>query len=132
MGKASTSGFWSRESIIASLCVVIPLGFWFKLYNGSGAWWFNNYGAGVVYEIFWCLAVFLIWPKKINATKISVSVFVVTCLLEVLQLWHPAFLERVRETFLGAALIGTTFDRWDFPHYALGCLIGWLWMRTFE
>jgi hypothetical protein len=129
MGRASISIFWSRVSIFVSLCAVIPVGLGFKFYDGPGAWWFNNYGAGVAYEIFWCLVVFLIWPKKRNATKIVVGVFVVTYLLEALQLWHPTFLEKVRATFLGAALIGTTFTWWDFPHYALGSSIGWLWMR---
>jgi len=109
--------------------VVVPLGFWFKLYDGPGAWWFNNYGAGVVYEIFWCLLLFLIWLKKENTTKIAICVFVVTCMLEVLQLWHPVFLQTIRSTFLGAALIGTSFVWWDFPHYALGSLLGWLWMQ---
>ena len=118
-----------RIRIILSLCLVVPLGFWFKLYDGPGAWWFNNYGAGVVYEIFWCLVMFLLWPKKRNVIRIAVAVFFLTCALEVLQLWHPGFLQGIRDTFLGAAMIGTTFTWWDFPHYALGCLIGWLWMR---
>lgn len=130
--RAVISFLCHRIGILLSLCVVVPLGFWFKLYDGPEAWWFNNYGAGVVYEIFWCLAVFLILPRWVNCTKIAMGVFVVTCLLEVLQLWHPVFLERVRATFLGSALIGTTFAWWDFPHYALGCLIGWLWMRGLE
>jgi hypothetical protein len=30
----------------------------------------------------------------------------------------------LRGTFLGAALLGTTFDWWDFPHYVIGCAIG--------
>ena len=41
--------------------------------------------------------------------------FVVTCVLDVLQLWHPMFLENVRATFLGNAILGTTFVLWDFP-----------------
>jgi hypothetical protein len=30
---------------------------------------------------------------------------------------------------LGKALLGTTFVWWDFPHYALGSFVGWLWIR---
>lgn len=30
---------------------------------------------------------------------------------------------------LGRTLIGTTFSLWDFPHYVLGCVLGWLWLR---
>ncbi len=119
-----------RKWILLSLCIVIPLGFWFKFYTGPGEFWFNNYGAGLVYEIFWCLVVFLlVRPVRENTVKIAVMVFVVTCLLEVLQLWHPMFLESIRKTFLGSAILGTTFVWWDFPHYVLGSTIGLLWMR---
>ena len=129
--------------ILFSLCVVTPSGFLFKWYNGPGRWWFNDYGAGVLYEIFWCLVLLLLspgsqtqnsalggQPTSKSTIRIAVGVFAVTCVLEVLQLWHPAFLEKIRATFLGSALIGTTFVWWDFPHYALGSFIGWLWMRT--
>jgi len=119
-----------RIGSIFSLCVVVPMGFWFKLYNGPAAWWLNDYGAGIFYEIFWCLVLFLIQPSRANCTKIAVGVFAVTCVLEVLQLWHPAFLQQIRDNFIGAALLGSTFAWWDFPHYALGSLIGWLWMRA--
>ena len=119
-----------RKWILLSLCLVIPLGFWFKFYTGPGEFWFNNYGAGLVYEIFWCLVVFLlVRPVRENTVKIAVMVFVGTCLLEVLQLWHPMFLESIRKTFLGSAILGTTFVWWDFPHYVLGSTIGLLWMR---
>jgi hypothetical protein len=82
--------------------------------------------------------VFLLWPRleqdsqngRIkNEARIAIGVFVVTSLLEVLQLWHPWALEQARATFLGRALLGTTFAWWDFPHYALGCALGWVWMR---
>jgi hypothetical protein len=70
----------------------------------------------------------LIFPKKKLVNKIPLWVFVITCALEVLQLWHPKFLETIRSYFIGAALIGTTFSWWDFPHYAIGCYLGWLWI----
>jgi hypothetical protein len=84
----------------------------------------------MVYEVFWCLLVFFFWPRCQNALKIALGVFAVTCLLEVLQLWEPVFLEKIRATFLGRAIIGTDFTWWQFPYYALGSLIGWLLLRT--
>ncbi len=122
--------FLKRKWVLLSLCVVTLTGFSFKSYSGPGAWWFNDYGAGVFYEVFWCLVIFFLLPKKKHTTHIAASVFVVTCLLEILQLWQPPFLEQLRSTFLGAALLGTTFVWWDFPHYLLGCFLGWLWMRV--
>lgn len=118
-----------RRRVLLSLLVVTPAGFALKLYAGPGQAWVNNYAAGVVYEIFWCLALLLVWPRRSSVTRIALGVFLVTCLLELLQLWHPWVLEQVRATFLGRALIGTTFSWWDFPHYALGCGLGWLCMR---
>jgi hypothetical protein len=119
----------ARKRILISLLIVTPTGFLFKLYCGPAQGWFRNYGAGVLYEIFWCLFFFYFWPRKEMITRIAVGVFLVTCFLEILQLWHPWFLEQIRSSFFGSALIGTTFVWWDFPHYALGCCIGWLWMR---
>jgi hypothetical protein len=106
------------------------LGFALKLDDGPGQDWVNNYAAGVLYEVFWCLVLFLVWPRPEYITRIAVGVFLVMSLLEVLQLWHPWLLERFRDTFLGKALIGTTFSWWDIPHYVVGCALGWLWMRV--
>lgn len=111
------------------MLIVTPLGFGLKLYEGPGQNWFNNYAAGALYVIFWCLVAFLFWPRLELITWIAVTVFAVTSLLEVLQLWHPRLLEGIRASFLGRTLIGTTFAWWDFAHYALGCALAWLWMR---
>ncbi len=40
-------------------------------------------------------------------------------------LWHPAPLEALRATFLGAALLGSNFFWSDLPIYPVGCLAGW-------
>ena len=119
-----------RGRILLSLAIVTPLGFLCKLYAGPGHRWLNNSAAGLLYEIFWCLVLFFIWPRRRYATRIAVVVLAVTSLLEVLQLWHPWLLEQVRAAFLGRALIGTTFSWGDFPFYVLGCALGWLWMRA--
>jgi hypothetical protein len=117
-----------RGRTLLSLLVVTPLGFLSKLYAGPARGWFNNYAAGVLYEVFWCLVLFFFWPRRESAMKIAVGVLATTSALEVLQLWHPGLLEQIRATFLGRALLGTTFAWWDFPHYVLGCALGWLWM----
>jgi hypothetical protein len=114
---------------VFSLLAVTPLGFLFKIYSGPAQRWFNDYGAGLLYEIFWILVAFLIFPKEKFIRKITAWVFIVTCALEVLQLWDPWPLHLVRSYFIGRALIGTTFSWWDFPHYAIGCFLGFLWLR---
>ncbi len=116
--------------MILSLFVVTPLGFLFKFYSGPAHWWFNNYGAGLLYVVFWILVVSFFVPDRKWVNRIPILVLIVTCALEVLQLWHPWFLEKIRSYFLGEALIGTTFVWWDFPHYILGSLIGWFWLKA--
>lgn len=119
-----------RVPIFLSLAIVTPLGFFFKFYSGPGRAWFNDYGGGVLYEVFWILVLFFIWPKRSEVFKIPVTVFGVTCMLEFLQLWHPPFLGVIRSTFLGQTLIGTTFVWWDLAHYLLGSVIGWFWLQV--
>jgi hypothetical protein len=118
-----------RQRVLLSLLLITPAGFLLKLYAGPAQAWFNNYVVGILYEVFWCLILFFIWPRRARTTRIAVAVFLVTSFLEALQLWHPWALEQIRATFLGRTLIGTSFAWWDFPHYVLGCGLGWLWMR---
>jgi len=124
------SYIYQRRWIFFSLCIVTVLGFLFKYYSGQGRLWFNNYGAGLLYEVFWCLVVFFFVPKRRHIGNIAVGVFIITSILEVLQLWQPPLLQQLRSTFLGKALLGNTFVWWDFPHYLAGCVLAWLLMRV--
>ncbi len=118
-----------RKHVIFWLMIITALGFTFKFYSGTARWWFNNHGAGALYEVFWILVIFFFLANRQSTLKTVILVFAITCGLEILQLWHPRVLEQIRSTFLGSALIGTTFSWWDFPHYAIGCAIGWLLMQ---
>jgi hypothetical protein len=109
------------------LTAIVPVGFYTKLYDGPAADWVNDSLGGVFYEVFWCLAVFLVFPKARSRT-IALSVLVVTCILEFAQLWHPTALTIIRSHFLGATLLGTTFSWYDFPYYVVGAAIGWAWV----
>jgi hypothetical protein len=120
----STQRAWT----LASLLVVVPLGFYSKLYAGPAANWVNNSLSGVLYVIFWCLLIFLLVPNA-KPGIIALAVLAVTCALEFAQLWHPPALEWARSSFMGQALLGTCFTWSDFPYYVFGCGIGWLWMR---
>lgn len=118
-----------RRLTLISLLMVIPLGFLFKFYSGPGDRWLNNYAAGVLYEIFWCLAAFWVVPRRRAISLIPLWVFGITCALEILQLWNPPILQFLRSSLAGRLLLGTKFSWWDFPHYAVGCVIGWFWLR---
>ncbi|NJL84105.1 MAG: DUF2809 domain-containing protein [Chloroflexaceae bacterium] len=118
-----------RWLVFFSLLLVVPLGLFSKTYNGPGDRWLNHFGGGVIYEIFWCLFFFGLFPGKKSISLIPLWVFAITALLELLQLWQPPFLQTLRATWLGRTLLGTTFSAWDFPHYLLGCAIASLWLR---
>ena len=120
------SHFRARTYTILYLLVVTPLGFLFKFYTGPGRWWFNDYGVGVLYEIFWILVVFFFFPTKKAANRIPPWVLAITTLIKILQRYHPWYLEKIRLYFLGSVFIGTTFSWWDFLHYTIGCFIGWI------
>ena len=111
--------------------IIIPIGFYTKFYNGPGAHWVNNSLGGVLYEIFWCLVIFFTLPKT-RPFIIACSVFIITSILEILQLWHPPFLQAVRRTFIGKTLIGTSFVWPDFLYYLIGCSIGLLIMHLVQ
>lgn len=105
-----------------TICLIIPFGFLAKLYSGPAYTWVNNSLGGVIYVIFWSLLFFLFVPN-FHPIKITSLVFIGTCLLECLQLWHPGFLESIRSHFLGRALIGTSFTWLDFFHYFVGFVL---------
>jgi hypothetical protein len=117
-----------RTRAVVSLVVIVPLGFGLKFYSGPLAGWVNDSLAGAAYVCFWCLALFVAWPTRRAIAPIVIGVFVVTCGLEVLQLWHPPFLQAVRRVFLGRILIGGTFVPSDFIYYVLGGAVAWVWL----
>jgi hypothetical protein len=102
-----------------------------KFYEGLGRHWVNDSLAGVFYVVFWCLAARLMLRAPRPLIVVTV-VFVVTSALEVLQLWHPPSLVLLRSSFLGRTLLGSSFDWLDFPHYAAGAAIGWIWLRWID
>ena len=117
-----------RTRTILSLVVLVPTGYGLKLYAGPLSGWVNNSFAGTAYVCFWCLALFVVWPRRGAVAPIVIGVFAATCGLEFLQLWHAPLLQAVRSTFLGRALIGTTFVTADFLYYVLGGGIAWGWL----
>jgi hypothetical protein len=114
----------------ALLSVIIIAGLYTKLYDGLFHHWVSDSLSGVIYVLFWCLVISLpgVWKKG----NISIAVFLLTCILEFLQLWHPPFLNAIRSHQFGAYLLGTVFHWTDFPYYAVGCGLGYLLMKSLD
>jgi hypothetical protein len=116
-----------RSWTLISLLIIVPLGFYTKFYSGPGADWVNNSLGGVFYEIFWCLVIFFFFQKG-DPSHIALTVLIMTCILEFLQLWHSFFLEFLRNYFIGSVILGTSFTWADFSYYFIGSAIGWFWI----
>lgn len=114
------------------LLVLLPISLSTKLYAGPGAAWVQHYAGALCYEIFWVFAAKTLLPRA-RIWTVAAGVFGITCLLELLQLSMHPVLQWVRSFFLGRALIGTSFDPWDFLYYGIGTGMGvWLHRRLVE
>lgn len=111
-----------RRIVLSCAITMIPIGIASKFYQGPLKEWVNDYFGDIIYEAFWIMIGVLIWPKA-SLAKIAAVVFIATCIIEVLQLWQPPFLQMMRASFIGKLLLGTTFVWWDFPHYLAGCIL---------
>lgn len=108
---------------IIALVIIIPIGFYTKFYHGTAAGWVNNSLSDVLYEIFWCLVLLLIF-RELRPIHIALIVFFVTSFLEFTQLWKPDFLVTLRKNFIVKTLIGNCFIWSDFFYYAIGSILG--------
>src|SRR5262245_47603307 len=104
---------------IAALLALSGAGLAAKAWTGALAWWVRDYLGGVIYVAFWIVLARSVFPLA-RPRRVALIVLAVTCALETLQLWKPPLLEAVRATWVGKALIGTTFSWLDFPHYVAG------------
>ncbi len=118
-----------RRTLLILLLIIVPAGFLTKHYTGPAQDWVRNSSGGILYEIFWCLAAALAFPRW-RPVWIAAGVFLITCSLEFLQLWHPVQLELLRTTLIGRTILGTSFTWSDFPYYLIGSLGGyWILLR---
>ena len=117
-----------KKWTVLSIVIIIPIGFLCKFYVGPASVWVSDSLGGIFYEIFWCLLIFLFFNKMKPIIIVSL-VFVITCLLEFLQLFHPPFLEFFRSYFIGRTILGTSFTWLDIPYYFIGCLISYYWIK---
>jgi len=117
-----------RQRLILVLILVGIIGYGTKHFCGHGHVFVNNSLGGLVYVVFWILFFKLIFNKERDVV-IGFWVFLVTSILEFTQLIKWSVLEEIRSTFLGASLIGSSFNPYDFLYYMAGFLVGLLILR---
>jgi hypothetical protein len=120
----TTARTTERLRLMLAILLVVPAGLAVKFcVPGGFGRWCDLYGAAILYEVLWVLMLRLIAPRLAPHTC-GLVVLVGTSAVEFLQLWHPPWLDAVRRTFMGAALLGQSFDPWDFAYYVIGSALG--------
>lgn len=113
---------------IVLIVIITALGFSTKLVPHVEAPWLSNQLAGLFYVTELSLILYLFFPEHFIILLV-IAAFLLTSLVEFMQLWHPAFLEPIRSSFLGHTIIGSTFSWLDFPWYVGGAVLGWLLLK---
>ncbi len=123
-------GLFSKQRllIILLLIMIVPIGFFTKFYSGPAQDWISNSVGGLLYEIFWCLVLYFLFPKT-RILLLAMIVLLTTCFLEFMQLWHPLFLEYLRSNFIGRTILGNAFNWMDFPYYIVGSFLGYVLLK---
>ncbi len=97
---------------LLSLLIIIPCGLFSKAYTGIGQKWVQDYSGDILYEIFW-----FIRPIKDEAilrnvtSKIALGVFIITCVIEVSQLWFYLVPGAISSSLVWRMLLGAGFDQ---------------------
>ena len=106
------------------IAVLVAFGLGSKAYSGPGEAWIRGSAGGHLLRRVWILAWLWVRPRT-QVGSLTVVVTVVTCGIEFAQLWHPPWLDALRDTRVGGLLLGSTFAWSDFPAYLIGGVVGY-------
>jgi hypothetical protein len=114
-----------RLTYLLLFLAIIPVG----LATRKRPQWFTEvvatYGGDVLWSamFFWLFR--CLWPaKKLHTIALYAYAFGVA--IEVSQLYHAPWIDRLRGTFAGKMILGSGFLWSDIVCYLVGVLIGWL------
>ncbi len=116
----------SRGSLIA--LGLIPLAAAAGLASRRWGAWLPEFVALYAGDAMWALACFaffrLILPS-FRSSSVLLLTLAFSLLIELSQLWHPLWLDRIRQTLIGGLLLGFGFRGSDLLCYLAGALAGW-------
>jgi glycopeptide antibiotics resistance protein len=118
-----------RLALLVCIVLIVPFGYNIRFATGLGSPLLQDIIGSLAYQILLMLVVTFFYPR-LSLVKTAVGVFLVSSVLEVLQLWQPPLLQAIRATWAGRVFLGNTFTWADFPPYALGSLLGWVGLRS--
>ncbi len=115
-----------RRLIYFSLyLLVIPLGLATRKYPSGFPGFVADFGGDVLWStmFFFLFRAFLPGPSLL---KIALYTIVFSLSIELSQLYHAAWIDSLRTTFLGRMLLGNRFLWSDIACYLVGTIIGWV------
>jgi len=113
----------SRPAQAALIAVTVVLGLASRRYARSLPWWAAKNAGDALYAT---MAVFLagfLWPRMATV-RVALAALVYCFLIEVSQLIHTPWLDALRETRLGALVLGQGFHALDLFDYVVGVALG--------
>jgi hypothetical protein len=93
---------------------------WVVAYAGDALW---------ALLVFWLLG--MGWPRS-SGKRLAGAALVFAFLIEISQLYHPAWLDAVRQTTLGSLVLGHGFLWSDLLCYAAGVAFGYMLERLWR
>ena len=105
--------------------LIIPVG----LATRKQPQWFYSLIAIYGGDVFWSTMFFFLFrclSPRVPLWQIAGYTISFSVAIEVSQLYHAPWIDRLRATFLGSMLLGNTFVWSDIACYSVGTLLGWL------
>jgi hypothetical protein len=113
----------NRKIYAVSIIIVILLGLTSRKFSYTLPNWLGSYAG----DILWALMMFLIIGflfKKLSTLWVGVSALIFSFAIEISQLYHAPWIDAVRDTRIGALVLGFGFLWSDLLCYSAGIAIG--------
>jgi glycopeptide antibiotics resistance protein len=117
-----------RLALLVGMVLIIPFGYSMRFAPGLNPVLQDVVGS-LAYQVLIMFLVAFLYPR-LSLVTVAIGVFVFSAAIEFLQLYQPSWLQAIRATWAGRVILGNTFLWADFPPYALGCLLGWVGVRS--
>jgi hypothetical protein len=120
-----------RFLYLGALLAVLAIGLFWRSPHLPFSPFLRKYGADALWALLVYLLLRFIRPSA-KATTSAAIAFAFAVFIEFTQLYHAPWIDSLRDTRLGALILGSIFNWPDIPAYAAGSLIGLLIERGFQ